>query len=243
MTRRHLVASALGLVAAVLGLMLVERLGTTYADGLDVTVEAAELTVVGRESARSLAEEVAGLAATTAVVVDRAGDVVRKGAGTTADTATALRTNLADGVDGTAGVADGLAGFIEFVERLMPGNRDSLAEDLRLVADGLQPLPGQLRALGDDLAITADRLVDVAPAIDDAAVRLEGVARRLDTALVTLDDAVVLAEASLDRALQARDRADGDLWIARILVVLFVVAFWALAVSGRRAPYSANEPT
>lgn len=233
----------MAVVTAVLGLALVQRLGATYSDGLDVTVEAAELTVVGLESARSLAEEVAQLAATTAVVIDGAGDVVREGAGTTADLATALQTNLADGVDGTSGVADGLAGFIEFVERLIPGNRDSLAEDLRQVADGLAPLPSQLRSLGDDLAVTSRRLVQVSPAIDTAAVRLQEVAKRLDTAVTTLDEAVAVAEQSLDRAVQARERADGDLWIARGLVVSFVALFWLFAVTARRERQSISDAT
>ena len=241
MNRRMLVATAMTVVAAVLGLVLVERLGTTYTDALDVTVDAAELSVVGIEAARDLAVEVAGLASTTAVVVDRAGDAVREGAGTTADIATALRTNLAGGVDGTAGVADDLAAFIEFVERLIPGSRDSLAEDLRRVADGLEPLPDQLRAVGDDLAVASDRLVDVSPAIDTAALRLADVAERLEAALVTLDDAVTLAEQSRERATQARDRADGDLWLARALVLLLATAFWWVIAWDRRERHSASE--
>lgn len=155
MTRRFGVVSALALVTALLGLVLVDRLGTTYRDGLEVTADAADVTVAGIAAARSLAEEMAGLAGTTARVVGQAGGVVREGAASTTEVAGALRTNLAAGVDGTAGVADDLAAFIEFVERLIPGNRDSLAEDLRRVADGLEPVPDQLRQLGDDLATTA----------------------------------------------------------------------------------------
>lgn len=236
-----LIATTFAVIAALLGLVLVERLGTTYTDGLDVTVDAAALTVVGIEAARDLADEVAGLASTTAVVVDRAGDAVREGAGTTADIAVALRTNLAGGVDGTAGVADDLAGFIEFVERLIPGSRDSLAEDLRRVADGLEPLPDQLRAVGDDLAVASDRLVDVSPAIDTAAVRLSEVADRLAGALTTLDDAVALAEQSRERAQQARDRADGDLWLARVLVLLVTAGFWWAIAWDRGRPQSARD--
>lgn len=96
-----------------------------------------------------------GLVLNTAVVVDRAGDVVRETTDVTADLATALQTNLAGGVDGTAGVADDLARFVEVVERFIPGNRDSLAEDLRRVADGLAPLPNQLRVLGQRLGATS----------------------------------------------------------------------------------------
>ena len=233
----------MAVVAALLGLALVERVGTTYRDGLTVTVDAAELTVVGIESARALAEDVAGLAATTAVVVDRAGDTVRDAAGTTADLGAALRTNLAGGVEGTAGVADDLADFIEVVERLIPGNRDSLAEDLRRVADGLEPLPDQLRVLGDDLAAASARLVDVSPAIDTAALRLTDVSQRLEAVLTTLDDAVELAAATLGRAQEARDRASGDLWIARVLVVLFVSALWWVAAVGPRSGHSASDAT
>lgn len=235
MPDRRVVAALVAVLATGLGLVLVERVGATYRDGLDVTVDAAQVTSVGISSARALAEEVAGLAANTALVVDQASDVVRDSADVTADLAVALQSNLAGGVDGTAGVADDLARFIEVVERLIPGNRDSLAEDLRRVADGLAPLPDQLRVLGQRLDATSDRLADVAPAIDTAAIRVDDVSRRLIDALSTLDEAALLAEQTAQRALDARDRADGDLWIARALVVLIIGAFGLLAVTGTRA--------
>lgn len=235
MPDRRMVVALVAVMTAALGLVLVERVGATYRDGLDVTVDAAQVTALGISSARALAEEVAGLAATTALVVDQAGDVVRDTSDVAADLATALQTNLAGGVDGTAGVADDLARFIEVVERLIPGNRDSLAEDLRRVADGLGPLPDQLRVLGQRLAATSDRLTDVAPAIDTAANRVEEVSRRLVDALDTLDEAALLADETAQRARDARDRADGDLWIARALVVLIIGAFGLLAVTGTRA--------
>ena len=184
-----------------------------------------------------------GLVLNTAVVVDRAGDVVRETTDVTADLATALQTNLAGGVDGTAGVADDLARFVEVVERFIPGNRDSLAEDLRRVADGLAPLPNQLRVLGQRLGATSNQLEDVAPAIDAAARRVDEVSRRLVDALSTLDDAAVLAEQTAQRARDARDRAGGDLWIARALVVLVAGAFWLLAVTGTRTGQSLSDAT
>lgn len=243
MSRQRLVAALVTLVAAVLGLVLVERVGTTYRDGLDVTVDAAQVTAVGISSARALAEQVAGLAANTALVVDRAGDVVRDTTDVTADLATALQTNLAGGVDGTAGVADDLARFIEVVERFIPGNRDSLAEDLRRVADGLAPLPEQLRVLGKRLDATSDRLDDIAPALDAAADRVDEVSRRLADALVTLDEATVLAEQTAQRAEDAHNRAGGDLWIARALVVLVAGALWLVAAVGTRPGQSPSDAT
>jgi len=232
MTRRPLVVSALALVTALLGLMLVERLGTTYRDGLDVTADAADVTVAGITAARSLTIEVAELAAATATVVEGVGQAIGDGATTTAQVGEALRSNVAQGVDGTAGVANDLAAFIEFLERLIPGNRDSLAEDLRSVADGLEPLPGQLRRLGADLSATSGRLDASVPAVETAATQLTEVAQRLAEATTTLEAAQDLAAQLAERAEAARRRADGDLWIARLMVVLLCGGVWLVAATG-----------
>lgn len=247
MNRRQSVAAVITIVITVLALALVERLGTTYREGLDVTADAADVTVAGISSARALAAEVAELAAATATVIDSVAEVVRDGAATSSDVGEALRSNVADGIVGTSGVADDLAQFIEFLERLIPGNRDSLAEDLRRVADGLAPLPDQLRDLGDGLTATADRLEASAPGVVAAGGQLANVARRLDDAVKTLDTAEALAEQLADQADDARRRADGDVWSARLLVVL-VVGGGGLAVTAGQAGrqsgrQSSNEAT
>lgn len=242
MTRRHIVVTAAALASMVPGLVLVERLGTTYRDGLEVTADAADVTVAGITAARSLAIEVAELAAATANVVEGVGQAIGDGATTTAQVGEALRSNVAQGVDGTAGVADDLAAFIEFLERLIPGNRDSLAEDLRSVADGLEPLPGQLRRLGADLTATSGRLDASVPAIETAATQLTEVAQRMAEAAATMEAAQDLATQLSERAEAARHRADGDLWIARLIVVLLCGGVWLVATTGR-FPQSASDAT
>lgn len=138
----------LAVVGTVVALVLVQRIGSTYRDGLEVTRDGAEVATVGTSSARQLASDVAELARAASSGLDQAQRLVELAVESTGDVGVALGTNLAQSVEGTANIANGMAGLIEAIERLIPGDSQSLAEDLRALAEGLEPVPDQLRSLG-----------------------------------------------------------------------------------------------
>ena len=81
------------------------------------------------------------LAEATAEGLDQTELIVELASESVADVGTAMGSNLADGVEGTASIADGMAELIETIERFIPGDSESLAEDLRALSDGLEPVP------------------------------------------------------------------------------------------------------
>lgn len=79
--------------------------------------------------------------------------------------------------------------------------------------------------------------------METAAAQLAEVAERLADATATLDAAQVLATQLAERADAASRRAQGDVWIARLIVVLVCGALWLVAVTNARGPQSTSDAT
>lgn len=234
------------LVATVAGLVLVQRLGTTYRDALDVTVETADLAAEVAEQAVALPDVLAQLTREVSTVLGQVRELTEVAAATGTDLADALGTNVALTVEGTAAVADRAARLIETIERFIPGDSESLAEDLRDVADGLAPVPDQLRTLAGQLDQGAATLAATVDDLDALDARLRRLAVDVTTAAGSLADVPRLAAELQADARAARDRVEGDLWLLRIIVVasgaavgLVALAFWRVQ---RRLPPSGTRP-
>jgi chromosome segregation ATPase len=147
----------------------------------------------------------------------------------------AAGTELAGTTEGVASLSARVAGVFESIERLIPGNRQSAAEDLRRISDGLAPVPGELRQLGAQLETTAADL----EAADSTMVELEESVGRLADDLEKLAPTVQDLAAGADRLVERVDDAQGrvsvDLWLARIAIIGAVLAI-GLLLAGRRAP-------
>jgi methyl-accepting chemotaxis protein len=211
-------------VATLVTLVLVERFATTYQDGLDVTTESAELVAESVEPAQILAADLSELADSLVAGIDETRAVVA----TTGDTLGALgdasTTNLADTADGAAGVADDLAGVLETIERFIPGDTDSVAEELRTLADGLEPVADQLRELGGRLQSGSDQLTDADATLERLSVSVAEVARGLDRLGPTFAELEATSADLAERAQDASDRVDVDLWLLRLVVIVLGVA-------------------
>ena len=147
----------------------------------------------------------------------------------------AARDDLAVTADGLARLADRVAGVIESIERFIPGNRESAAEDLRDIADGLEPVPAELRALGEQLQTTAAQLGDLDPTLADVASSVTELGRSLDALSPSIDELATTATRLVERVDDARDRVGLDLWLARLVIVLVGAAMAAgLLLAARR---------
>jgi hypothetical protein len=232
MLGRVIVASAV--VATVVLLVLVQRLGTTYRDGLIVTEQSASLVAEATEPVQALSQDLAGLAV---VVVDGL-ELAESQLATTQEAVNAAgvasETNLAQTAEAAADVADRLAGFLEQIERLIPGNRESVAEELRSFADGLEPVAEQLREVGGSLVGTASDLDDTRAALAVLAAQLDVVA----TDIVELEPSFEALETTATdlqaRATAASDRMDLDLWLMRILIIAGGALFVVIGVVSQR---------
>lgn len=219
---RLIVVSAV--VATVLTLVLVERFGTTYQDGLDVTTESAELVVDSIEPVRILAADLSELADALAAGIEETRAVVATTSDTLAALSEASMSNFADIADGAAGVADDLAGVLEAIERFVPGDTQSVAEELRILADGLEPVADQLRSLGIQLE-TASQQLDAADAtLERLSVSVAEVARGIDQLEPTLDRLEATANDLVERANDASDKVGLNQWLLRLVVVILGVA-------------------
>jgi septal ring factor EnvC (AmiA/AmiB activator) len=235
------------LVATVAGLALVQRLGTTYRDALDVTVETADLAAGVAEQAVALPDTLVQLTRQLNAVLDQVRELTEVAAASGTDLADALGTNVALTVEGTAAVADRAAALIETIERFIPGDSESLAEDLRNVADGLAPVPDQLRDLADQLDQGAAALAATVDDLDALDAQLSRLAVDITTAAGSLADVPRLATELQADARAARDRVEGDLWLLRVIVVasgaavgLVALGFWRVQ---RRLPPPDGAPT
>ncbi len=236
MARRLLLSLAvLAMIGTVLGLVMVDRLGRSYRQGLEVARDSAVVAAAGTTQVGQLASDVTELAvaATEALVQSRA--VVESAAASTEEVGLAMSTNLADAVAGTASMARNLAGFIETAARFIPGNQGAVTADLRSVSEGLAPVPDQLRSLGDQLAATATDLRTATADLDAVVAELEQVAASIEEASGSLTDIDVLATTIAARAGQALDRSAADLLILRLLVLVLGVGTTVAALAGRRA--------
>ena len=214
------IVAVVSLVATVLALAVVQRVANSYRLGLETTASGAVVTGQVAESGAAIADDVAALARTTAAVLGEGEQTLRAAADSLQQIASASRTNLADGLEGTATVAARAASWIETIERFIPGDSDSLAEDLRDVADGLEPAPAQLRELGTRLDEAATLLQATN---DDIGALVPQVSELSDSVRESRADLVEVAALSLEvarRATVERDRADVDIWLLRMLCLV-----------------------
>jgi hypothetical protein len=227
--------AALAVVGTLLALVLVQRVGNTYRDGLEVARDGAEVASVSTATARQLASDVAELARAASSGLEQTRILIELVADSTADVGAALGTNLATAVEGIANIANGMAGFIETIERLIPGDSQSLAEDLRSLAEGLEPVPDQLRSLGDQLLATSDQLLAANESLREVEAQLDVLAVSIDDAQATLVEVDALAADVAVRADLALDRSQLDLWLLRMLIVVLGVGFFIACIAARHA--------
>jgi methyl-accepting chemotaxis protein len=229
------VVMALAVVGIVVGLVLIQRIGRTYQDALAAAEGAAATAATGAESVARLADDVALLAGGTADGLEQGRTVLETAAETTADLGAAAADNLAESVEGTATLANRVAGAFEAIERLIPGNRDSAAEDLRAIADGLEPVPAQLRDLGEQLEAGADDLRAAGGSLSPISEQLATTAEHIREATASLDDAAEVAADVQAKASAASDRVAADLWLAWLALVVIGAGVLLSAYAARRA--------
>lgn len=206
-------------VMTIAGLVLVERLSTTYEDGLLVAQDAALLVSDAVDPLSTLTADVGLLAGELAAGLDAARGVLDATQVVLTQVGTASSTNLAEMAGAAASISDRLAGLIEAIERLIPGDSESLAEDLRAFADGLEPLSEQLVDVGDQLLAAADDLDDADAALATLSVRIDAIVADIDALTPTFDALGVTADAVRMRAEDATTRLGLDLWLLRLIVV------------------------
>lgn len=232
--RALLVVAAAAIIATLLALAVVQRVADSYRLGLDTTASGAAVTGQVAESGAQIADDVAALTQATGDALGQGERTMRASAISLEQIATASRTNLADGLEGTATVAERAASLIETIERFIPGDSDSLAEDLREVADGLEPAPGQLRDLGVTLDDTALQLRATSDDIAALEPQVESLAASVRASQASLDEVAALSREVERRAAAERDRADLDIWLLRLLCLVVGIsvataALWARA--------------
>ncbi len=159
----------IGLVAVAafvaVGLVLVQRVGKTYEDGLEVAADSAALAVDAAEPLASMTDNLIDFARVAETGIEEARSIVASAQVSIAQLGESAATDLAEMAEGLASVADDIAGVIETIERFIPGDPQSAAEDLRQIADGLEPVPDDLRTLGAQLQETATELEAVDPTL------------------------------------------------------------------------------
>lgn len=189
------------LVTGLIGLALVQRTFTTIESSLDVAAESVDV-----------ARGAVGPAAELALQVATLSEVV----------AEATSTNLADGLEGFADTADRLADITESIERFIPGNTTpSAADELRSIADGLAPLPGQLRATGESLTASTDELTAIVASIQELPAVIDDVATEID---------------------QTRDGLTVDIWLWRVAIVALTVLLLSAARAVDHLLGSVDQP-
>lgn len=222
-------------VAVVLGLVLVQRVGTTYRDGLDVAAESAQLAVDAAGPMGSMMENLEAFARAAETGIVDARDVLSSAQESLDQLGVAAQEDLAVTTEGLANLANRVAGALESVERLIPGNRASAAEDLRAIADGLGPVPGELRDLGTQLQVTAETLGAVDPTLVDVASSVRKLGDDLAALAPSVAELQTTAATLAERVDAARDRVGLDLWIARLVViVLGAIGATGLLLASRR---------
>lgn len=219
-------------VMTVVGLLLVERLSRTYEDGLEVTQASAVLVADAVGPLATLSTDLGALAEELATGVGAAQDILESTERALGQVGTAASTNLSELAAGAAGVSDDLAGLVEAIERLIPGDSDSLAEDLRRLADGLEPLSEQLVELGDELQLASARLGEAGASLAVLAPRIDTLVADIEALEPTFEALGVTADDVGSRAADATTRLGFDRWLLRLLVLVggIVVASLGLVV-------------
>jgi hypothetical protein len=222
------------ITAVIVALLLVQRLSATYGDGLAVTESSAVLVADSVEPVSTLADDLAALALTLVDSLGLAQSVVESAETTLADLGAASTTNLSDTATAAADIADRLAVTLETIEGLIPGDRQSIGEELREFADGLEPVSEQLRTIGEQLTTVSTELGDGQATLTDLAAQIEVIATDIRGLGPTFDALAASAEDLRVRAEAASDRIGVDLWLGRILIVSLGVVFAAIGVMADR---------
>ncbi|MGB5756158.1 MAG: hypothetical protein WBM50_04530 [Acidimicrobiales bacterium] len=221
-------------VATISSIVLVQRFATTYRDGLVVTEQSATLVAEAVGPVNSLADDLASLAATVVDGLELGQSLVDSTQAIAADIGDASTTNLAETAEAAADVADRLAQTLEQIERLIPGDRTSIGEELRAFADGLQPTADQLRTVGGELSAVADDLDGSQAALEQLSAQLDVIVDDI-AELGPSFDAVSATAADLQaRAAAASDRMSVDLWLIRILVLAVGAVLVSIGVISQR---------
>lgn len=241
LAQRLLVTVAvLATVGTVLAIVLVQRVGETYQDGLDITSDGASVAALSAEQATTIVDEAGALAEAVAVALDQTETVLLAAATSLEEIGDAMGENIAESIEGIGEISDGLAGFIETVERFIPGDSDSLAESLRKVSDGLEPTPDQLRALAAQLDATAKELRATSASLQPIGNQVDALASSVDEGTAALAEVQRLARQVEARSLAALDRSENDLLLLQILIVVVglgvVIASLATARAVRHLP-------
>jgi hypothetical protein len=217
----------IGLIAVaacvVVGLVLVQRVGTTYRDGLDVAADSAAVAVDAAEPLASMTDNLVAFARAAETGIGDAREIVASAQVSIDQLGESAQTDLAETAEGLASMADGVAGVLESIERFIPGNRQSAAENLRQIADGLEPVPEDLRTLGAQLHETAAELEAADPTLEELGTTVAALGDDLVALSPTIGELSATATALADRVDDARDRIALDMWLARLVVVLLGV--------------------
>ncbi len=222
------------IAAATVALFLVQRFSVTYRDGLAVTEASAVLVADSIEPISTLSEDLAALALTLVESLALAQSLVETTETTLADLGAASMTNLSDTATAAADIADRLAVTLETIERFIPGDRESIGEDLREFADGLEPVSEQLRGIGEQLTTVSNELGAGQATLADLGAQLETLATDISALGPTFDALGATAEDLRMRTEAASDRVGVDLWLGRILIVALGLVFSAIGLMADR---------
>jgi ABC-type transporter Mla subunit MlaD len=209
----------LGVLATVLSLALVGRLAERYETGLEITVDAAEVTVEVAEQLATLPAELVAVAEGVADTLAQVSELTEVAATSTTDLAAALRTNVATSVAGTADIADRVASIVGTIENFIPGDTRSLAEELRDVADGLRPVPDQLVALADSLDAGAVSLEASLVTLAELEGGLRVIAEDIGATGSQVDELTAIAQRVATEAAAIQADARNDLWLLRLTIL------------------------
>jgi DNA repair ATPase RecN len=236
--------AAVAVVGAVVALVIGERAANQVERGLAIASDAAQAAAEASEPAESIAAELANLTATVATATADAREVAAASAVALDRVGLASTTNIADTLDGAADAANRLASAVEQIERFIPGNQQpSAADELRAVADGLEPVPGQLRSLGNDLITAADRIEVVNADLEAVETRLTTIAERVEDARDTIGGLPPLV-ASIERQIDAVESSMTlDRWLARLGIVAALALLLALAYGTDRFTHALEAAT
>jgi hypothetical protein len=229
------VVAVLAVVGAVVGAAVLDRISSTYDVVLGLTRDSAAVAADAAGSASEIADGVSELANGASSTLLATQKVLDSAADSADGIGVALSTNVADAVEGGASIVDRLAGVIQAIEKLIPGNRPSIAEDMRTFSDGLEPVPDQLRDLGDQLAATSDQLEATSFSLGPVAGQLSSSAADISAATADIEAAQVVADEISARAQAELDESNSTFGLAKVLLYVFALVIVGACIAGERA--------
>lgn len=216
--------------ATVVALVLAGRFGSTARSALAVTESSVGVAGQSQAPLEQLAADLSALTVTVGESLDATRTLLADGADVVTLAADAASDNLAVTAEGAGDIADRVANLVETIEKFIPGNVDSAAEDLRDIADGLEPTAAQLRTLGSELEAAAAELRDADDVVAELGTNVDAIVTDLDALAVTVGQlGDTTAEVSAAVA-ETNDGLDTDLALLRVLIVLLGVCGVALGL-------------